>query len=64
MVVQSGDYASAGGRNIAVVDPDPFWMDGYFEETKIGAIHLGDAARVKLMGYGQVIDGHVQSIAR
>jgi hypothetical protein len=64
VLVQGGGYASAGGRNIAVVDPDPFWVDGDFEETKIGPIHLGDAARVKLMGYGQVIDGHVQSIAR
>ena len=53
------------GRNeISLVDADSFWVDGYFEETKLGSIREGDAAKIKLMGYRQVVRGHVGSIAR
>ncbi|MGO4705561.1 HlyD family secretion protein [Microvirga sp. 2MCAF38] len=36
----------------------------YFEETKIRHIHDGDKAIVRLMGFNEDIDGHVESIAR
>jgi multidrug resistance efflux pump len=62
--VQLGDYASAGQSAISVVNADSYWVDGYFEETTIGAIHSGDPAMVKLMGYEAVLRGHVDSIAR
>ena len=47
-----------------MVDSDSFWIDGYFEETSLSAIHDGDAADIKLMGYDQLIHGHVASVAR
>ncbi len=63
LLVQRGDYASVGDKDIAIVNSDSFWVDGYFEESNISAIHVGDPARIKLMGYSQVLHGHVQSIA-
>jgi multidrug resistance efflux pump len=59
-----GDYATVGRNEIAIVDTDSFWVDGYFEETKLHAIQEGDPARVKLMGHDAIVRGHVGSIAR
>ncbi|HEY1857789.1 biotin/lipoyl-binding protein [Acidocella sp.] len=61
---QLGDYAKVGASQLAVVDADSYWVDGYFEETSLHAIQVGDPAKVKLLGYRQVLSGHVASIAR
>ena len=61
---QLGDYANVGARPVSVVDADSYWVDGYFEETSLAAIHDGDPAKVKLLGYAPVITGHVEGIAR
>ena len=47
-----------------MLDSDSFWMAGYFEDTKLAAIHLGDPALAALMGYREPLHGHVESIAR
>ena len=49
---------------ISVVDANSFWVDGYFEETNLAPIRIGDPAQIKLMGYNQIVRGHVDSIAR
>ncbi|MFT8676053.1 MAG: HlyD family secretion protein [Acetobacter sp.] len=59
-----GDYASAGQPRMAVIDSDSYWVYGYFEETKMWGVHVGDEARVKLMGYKPILQGHVISISR
>jgi multidrug resistance efflux pump len=59
-----GDYANAGQPKVAVIDADSFWISGYFEETKLGQMHPGDPARIKLMGYTPVLTGHIDTIAR
>jgi multidrug resistance efflux pump len=64
LTAQLGDYASVGVNQISLVDSDSFWIDGYFEETALGAIRDGDPASIKLMGYDQIIRGHVASVAR
>jgi multidrug resistance efflux pump len=64
MRLRPGDYAAAGQPKIAVIDADSFWVTGYFEETKLARLGVGDAARVKLMGYDAPIGGHVESIGR
>src|SRR5467141_2614858 len=64
LLAQLGDYATVGQKLISVVDTDSFWVDGYFEETSLGRIHDGDPATVKLMGYSQVVRGHVVGVAR
>ncbi len=64
LLAQLGDYANVGQKIISVVDADSFWIDGYFEETGLGRIHEDDPATVKLMGYSQVVRGHVGGVAR
>jgi RND family efflux transporter MFP subunit len=64
LTAQLGDYASVGQRDISLVNADSFWVDGYFEESALGRIHEGDAARIKLMGYKHPLSGHVQGVAR
>jgi multidrug resistance efflux pump len=64
LLAQRGDYANKGQNEISVVDADSFWVDGYFEETNVGPIKVGDPAEVKLLGYPQTVHGHVDSIAR
>ena len=59
-----GDYATVGQPRVAVIDADSFWIYGYFEETQINGIHVGDPARIKLMGYRQTLTGQVESITR
>lgn len=58
-----GDYVTAGAAKLAIADADSFWVNGYFEETKMWGIHIGDPARVKLMGYKDIIPAHVVSIS-
>ena len=64
LLAQLGDYANVGMNEISVVDADSFWVDGYFEETSLGRVQVGDPAEVRLMGYDQIVRGHVASIAR
>ena len=64
LLAQLGDYVNVGVNTISLVDADSFWIDGYFEETTVASIRVGDPAQIKLMGYSQIIRGHVDSIAR
>ncbi|MGI4732987.1 MAG: efflux RND transporter periplasmic adaptor subunit [Janthinobacterium lividum] len=58
-----GDYLAAGAQAMALLDTDSLRIDGYFEETKLARIHVGDRARIRLMGDVQDLQGHVDSIA-
>lgn len=62
--VYVGDYALVGAPKMAVVDADSFWVYGYFEETKIPALKVGDPAVIELMSGGPALRGHIESIAR
>jgi multidrug resistance efflux pump len=64
LLAQLGDYVNVGVNSISVVDANSFWVDGYFEETNLAPIRVGDPVRIKLMGYTQIVRGHVDSIAR
>ncbi|MBO5996588.1 MAG: HlyD family secretion protein [Acetobacter sp.] len=59
-----GDYVTIGQARMSIIDNDSWWVYGYFEETKMWGVHVGDVARVKLMGYKTILMGHVVSIAR
>jgi len=61
--VHRGDYARIGDPKMAVVDMNSFWVYGFFEETKLPHIHVGDPTDMQLMS-GEVLKGHVESIAR
>jgi multidrug resistance efflux pump len=64
LLAQLGNYVNVGVMTISVVNAKSFWVDGYFEETNLAPIRVGDQAQIKLMGYSQVLRGHVDSIAR
>ena len=64
LLTQVGDYAIVGGNVISVVAAESFWIDAYFEETKLPSIHDGDPAKIKLMGHREIILGEVGSLAR
>ncbi len=62
--VHRGDFAAAGAAKLAIVDKNSFWVYGYFEETKIRLIRLGDPVEIKLLGSEQPMKGHIESLAR
>ena len=64
LLAQRGDYVNLGANVISLVDADSFWVDGYFEESNLSGIREGDPASIKLMGYSEIVRGHVDSIAR
>lgn len=61
--LQAGTYVTAGHPVMALIDHDSFYAEGYFEETKLAAIHVGDPVSVSLMGVKQALAGHVESFA-
>ncbi|MEL0027989.1 MAG: HlyD family secretion protein [Perlucidibaca sp.] len=62
--VHGGDYVTAGKPVLALVDSHSFWAYGYFEETKLPLIRVGDPATVRLMSSGEELKGHVDSLSR
>jgi multidrug resistance efflux pump len=64
LLLRVGDYAVAGVSNISVIDSYSFWIDGYFEETRMARVCVGDRAEAQLMGYTRPILGHVKTITR
>ena len=60
--MRTGSYAQAGRAALALVDAKSFYVEGYFEETKLPRIHVGDRVRITPMG-GVRLDGTVDSIA-
>src|SRR2546430_9715150 len=64
LLAQLGDYVHVGANTISLVEAESFWVDGYFEETNLAPVRVGDPAQIKLMGHNQVVRGHVDSVAR
>lgn len=64
LLLQPGDYVSPGKAVVAIVDSDSFYVAGYFEETKLRRIRVGDPATIRLMGHSQDLSGRVESLAR
>ena len=64
LLAQLGDYANVGQNKMSLVDANSFWVDAYFDETALGADPRGRSGQLKLMGYSQIVRGHVDSIAR
>ena len=63
MDLRPGTYVTAGKGVTALVDSDTLHVDGYFEETKLPRIHVGDRVIIHLMGNAARLAGHVESIA-
>jgi len=61
--VQPGDYAAVGRPLFALLNIDSLRVEGYFEETKLPRIQVGDPAVIRIMGLRQELSGTVESIA-
>ncbi|WCM28666.1 efflux RND transporter periplasmic adaptor subunit [Sphingomonas sp. QA11] len=61
--IHPGDYLAAGAQAMALVDTASLRIEGYFEETKLHNVAIGDPARIRLMGDDTEITGRVESIA-
>ncbi|GAA4485519.1 biotin/lipoyl-binding protein [Gluconacetobacter asukensis] len=64
LTMRVGDFATAGVSDIQVIDADSFWVDGYFEETRLRGLYRGALMRIDLMGVPTPLWGHVESITR
>jgi multidrug resistance efflux pump len=60
---RAGEYVTAGRSVLSVVDMHSFRVDGYFEETKLHGIDIGQQVDIRVMGEPKTLRGHVQSIA-
>ena len=59
-----GNYVNAGQPVMALIDDSTFYVQAYFEETKLPRIRVGDPVNVWLMSAGEPMQGHVESISR
>lgn len=64
LLLRPGDYARQGAVTVSIIDTDSFWIDGYFEETKMARVCIGARVEAKLIGYATPIVGHVKTITR
>jgi multidrug resistance efflux pump len=64
LLLRVGNYAQQGVVNVSIIDTDSYWVDGYFEETKMVRVCVGDRAEAQLMGYSLPIIGHVTTVTR
>jgi multidrug resistance efflux pump len=63
MELRPGTYVTTGRGVMALIDSDTLRVEGYFEETKLPRIHVGDKASIRLMGDEATLRGHVDSFA-
>ena len=64
LLMRVGDYAHAGMTDASIIDAESYWIDGYFEETKLAHICVGARAEAHLLGYDEPVLGRVESITR
>jgi multidrug resistance efflux pump len=60
--LEKGDYVNRGVNRLALVKDNSYYVTGYFEETKIPSIKIGDKVEIWLMAGTLKLDGHVESI--
>jgi multidrug resistance efflux pump len=63
MELRPGTYLTPGKGVMALLDSDTLHVEGYFEETKLPRIHVGDAVNVRLLGNDHMLRGKVESVA-
>lgn len=60
--MEKGDYVNRGVNRLALVKEGSYYVTGYFEETKIPGIRIGDKVEIWLMAGTMKLSGHVASI--
>lgn len=63
LTLRTGDYVTAGKPVLALIDSRSYRVEGYFEETKLKGLHVGQKVSVTVMGEDKPLHGHIQSIA-
>ena len=56
------EFVTVGRPVLSIVDSSSFHIDGYFEETKLEGIHVGQRVDIRVMGDNARLRGHVESI--
>ncbi|MFP3515660.1 HlyD family secretion protein [Pseudomonas sp. SIMBA_077] len=56
------EFVTAGRPVLSIVDSNSFHIDGYFEETKLDGIHVGQSVDIRVIGDDARLRGHVESI--
>jgi multidrug resistance efflux pump len=63
MNTSPGTYVTAGVQLIALVDTSSYWVAGYFKETQLPHIKVGQKAVITMIGYEkQPFEGVVRSV--
>ncbi|MCY1389360.1 p-hydroxybenzoic acid efflux pump subunit AaeA [compost metagenome] len=57
------EFVTAGRPVLSVVDSNSYHIDGYFEETKLAGIRIGQGVDIRVVGDNARLTGHVQSFA-
>lgn len=62
--LRQGNYVNAGKPVMSIIEKDSFYVTGYFEETKIPNIRIGEKAEIQLMSGGKPLYGYVTGIGK
>lgn len=62
--VRVGDYAATGSPRLALIDRHSFYIYGYFEETKLPNLRVGDPVTIRMLSGGVHLKGRITGVAR
>lgn len=62
--LHQGNYVSKGTPVLSLIKTGSLYVTGYFEETKLQQVHIGQRATLYLMGNATPLTGRVTSIAK
>ncbi len=64
LTLQQGNFAERGKPVLSMVKSGSFYVTGYFEETKLPLVHIGQHASVVLMNGAHTLEGKVTSVGQ
>ncbi len=64
LTLQEGNFVNQGNPVVSMVKAGSFYVTGYFEETKLPLVHLGQNASVILMNGSRTLRGTVTSVGQ
>ncbi|WP_407364465.1 HlyD family secretion protein (plasmid) [Pseudomonas luteola] len=63
LTLQPGNYVRQGSPVLSLVDEQSFYVTGYFEETTLPRIHIGQPAKIYLTSGDKPLTGKVKGIS-
>lgn len=63
LTLGQGNYVARGSAVLSLIKKDSFYVTGYFEETKLQLVRVGQKARITLVSGDENLTGEVVSIA-